>query len=52
MLTRYGHVIDNSRWQAKEQEADADIAAGRGVFFGSDEEFIGHLKSVPPAEPE
>jgi len=37
-------------WQAKEREADADIAAGRGLFFGSDEEFIAHLKSVPPAE--
>lgn len=32
-------------WQAKEREADADIAAGRGVFFGSDEEFIAHLES-------
>jgi len=39
-------------WQAKEREADADIAAGRGLFFGSDEEFIAHLKSVPPAESE
>ena len=37
-------------WQAKEREADADIAAGRGVFFGSDQEFIAHLESVPPAE--
>jgi hypothetical protein len=39
-------------WQAKEREADADIAAGRGVHFGSDEEFIAHLESVPPAESE
>jgi hypothetical protein len=39
-------------WQAKEREAAADIAAGRGVFFGSHEEFIGHLKSVLPPEPE
>jgi hypothetical protein len=37
-------------WQAKEREADADKAASRGVFFGSDEEFIEHLKSVPPGE--
>lgn len=39
-------------WQAKEREADADIAAGRGVVFGSDEEFIAHLQSVPPSESE
>jgi hypothetical protein len=37
-------------WQAMEREADADIAAGRGVSFGGDEEFIAHLESVPPAE--
>ena len=37
-------------WQAKEREADADIAAGRGILFDSDQEFIEHLKSVPPAE--
>ena len=38
------------QWQAKEREADADIAAVGGVVFGSDEEFIAHLDSVPPPE--
>lgn len=27
-------------WQAKEREADADLAAGRGTYFDSDEEFL------------
>ena len=32
-------------WQAGEREADADIAAGRGEFFGSTEEFINALRT-------
>ena|SRR5687768_15309685 len=30
-------------WQAKEAEADAEIAAGEGRFFASDEEFLAAL---------
>lgn len=30
-------------WQAKEREADADIAAGRGSFYDSAEAFLGAL---------
>lgn len=30
-------------WQAKEREADADIAAGRGTFYGSAEAFLDDL---------
>jgi len=30
-------------WQAKEREADEDIAAGRGERFESDEEFLAAL---------
>jgi hypothetical protein len=31
-------------WQAKEREADADIAAGRVTRFESDEEFLDALR--------
>jgi antitoxin PrlF len=31
-------------WQAKEREADADIAAGRGRIYYSDEEFLAALE--------
>ncbi|MGH3320630.1 MAG: AbrB/MazE/SpoVT family DNA-binding domain-containing protein [Streptosporangiaceae bacterium] len=31
-------------WQAKEREADEDIAAGRGRIFDSDEEFLAALE--------
>lgn len=31
-------------WQAKEREADADIAAGRGTLYLSDEAFLASLK--------
>ena len=30
-------------WQAKEREADADLAAGRGTFYDSAEEFLADL---------
>lgn len=30
-------------WQAGEREADADIAAGRGTRYDSDEEFLAAL---------
>jgi bifunctional DNA-binding transcriptional regulator/antitoxin component of YhaV-PrlF toxin-antitoxin module len=33
-------------WQAKEREADEDIAAGRVRHFESDEEFLASLKPV------
>jgi hypothetical protein len=32
-------------WQAKEREADADIAKGRGTAFESDDEFLGALEA-------
>jgi hypothetical protein len=35
------------QWQAGEQEADADIAAGRTTYYGSEEEFFAALDSVP-----
>jgi hypothetical protein len=36
-------------WQAKEREADADIAAGRGTAYESDEAFLGALaKNTKP----
>jgi hypothetical protein len=31
-------------WQAKEREADADKAAGRGTRYHSDEEFVAALR--------
>ena len=31
-------------WQAKEREADEDIAAGRGEFFESGEAFLQALR--------
>jgi hypothetical protein len=31
-------------WQAGEREADADIAAGRGILYDSDEEFLAALE--------
>jgi len=31
-------------WQAKEHEADEDIAAGRGTTYESDEAFLGALE--------
>lgn len=37
-------------WQRGEQEADVEIAEGRGVVYRSTEEFIGHLESTPPPE--
>lgn len=33
-------------WQAKEREADEDIAAGRGEIFYSDEEFLEALRGL------
>lgn len=32
-----------AEWQAKEREADADIAAGRGTFYDSPEAFLNAL---------
>lgn len=34
-------------WQAGEQEATADIAAGRTTFYDSEDEFFAALDSVP-----
>ena len=31
-------------WQAKEREADDDIAAGRGTIYESDEAFLGAVE--------
>lgn len=36
-------------WQEGEREADAELAAGQGTTYYSDEEFLQHLDSVPPA---
>jgi hypothetical protein len=36
-------------WQVREREADADLAAGRSARYDSDEEFLVHLDSIPPA---
>lgn len=50
ILLRPQKVIDASQawfwtpeWQAKEREADEDIAAGRSERFESDEEFLAAL---------
>lgn len=32
-------------WQAKEQEADEDLAAGRATTFESDDELLGALEA-------
>ncbi len=32
-------------WQAKEREADEDLAAGRATTFESDDEFLGALEA-------
>ncbi len=37
-------------WYDGEREADADIAAGRVIFYGSDEEFLAALDARPPAD--
>jgi hypothetical protein len=38
-------------WQAGEREVDEAIARGeRGRIFLSDEEFLAHLDSIPPAD--
>ncbi len=34
-------------WQAGEQEAAADLAAGRSTRYESDEEFLAALKTAP-----
>ena len=50
ILLRPRKLIDPSQawfwtpeWQAKEREADEDIAAGRGDVYHSDEEFLAAL---------
>lgn len=37
-------------WQAGEREVDEELKAGNAVRFDSDDAFIAHLKSIPPAE--
>ena len=57
ILLRPQKLVDASQawfwtpeWQAKEREADADIAAGRGERFESDEEFLAALDArIEPA---
>jgi hypothetical protein len=39
-----------AEWRAGEREADADLAAGRGTVFRSDEAFLAHLDSIPPSD--
>jgi hypothetical protein len=36
-------------WQEGEREANAQLAAGQATIYNSDEEFLHHLDSVPPA---
>ncbi|MBI3969709.1 MAG: hypothetical protein HY332_00350 [Chloroflexi bacterium] len=36
-------------WQEGEREADADLTAGRFERYDSDDAFLVHLESVPPA---
>lgn len=50
ILLRPMKLIDASQawfwtaeWQEGERQADADIAAGRVIRFGSDEEFLAYL---------
>jgi antitoxin MazE len=33
-------------WQQGEREVDAELAAGLGTHYDSDEEFLGHLRQV------
>jgi hypothetical protein len=33
-------------WQAREREADADLAAGRSSIFDGDKAFLAHLNSL------
>lgn len=38
-------------WQAKEREADEELAAGRGITYESDEAFLGALeKDMKPLD--
>ncbi len=37
-------------WQAGEQEVDADLASGKAIPFDTDEAFIAHLRTIPPAD--
>lgn len=53
ILLRPQKVIDATQawywtpeWQAREREADADLAAGRGKTFNSGEEFIEALRAL------
>jgi antitoxin PrlF len=39
-------------WQQGEREAEAELAGVAGVVYRSTEDFISHLESVPPAEPD
>jgi hypothetical protein len=39
-------------WQEGEREADADRDAGRTLRFESTEEFLAHLESIAPADPD
>lgn len=36
-------------WQEGEREAEADLSAGRFRRYDSDDAFIAHLDSIPPA---
>jgi hypothetical protein len=36
-------------WLEGEREADADLATGRFRRYESDEAFLAHLESIPPA---
>jgi len=53
ILLRPQKLIDASQawfwtpeWQAGEREADADLAAGRGEVFQSEETFLGDLEAM------
>ncbi|GAA1126128.1 hypothetical protein GCM10009630_24930 [Kribbella jejuensis] len=36
----------SERWQAKEREADTDLAAGRATTFDTAEDFLAHLEQI------
>ncbi|MEU8077496.1 AbrB/MazE/SpoVT family DNA-binding domain-containing protein [Catellatospora citrea] len=43
LVPRDQEWFHSPQWQAREAEADADLAAGRYTRFGSDEEFLASL---------
>lgn len=40
------------RWQQREREVDEHIAAGRVTIYENGEDFLEHLDSLDPADPQ